>query len=171
MRATIFSKTAIALASVMLVHLFAQPAAANQPLISRMQFSEDFTIPGGAFCAFPIQVAGDIRVVTKIFLDQWGNPVRFAGFVTDDLTITNLDNGKSLAGRDASTEFFDLPNLLGSTFVGLPFRIKLPHGGTISFDAGKIVLDTDGNITFVAGPHPLAQSGFNLPGIACPALE
>ena len=170
MRPTIFARAAIALAIVMLVPLFVQPAAANKPLITRLEFNFDFPSAAGDFCTFPILVAVDQRVTLKTFLDASGNPVRGSVFVQSDFTATNLDNGNSLIEREASTLFFDIPSE-GNTFVGLPFRIKLPHGGQVSSDAGKIVIDTFGNITFVAGPHPLAQSGFFLPGIVCPALE
>ena len=170
MRTTIFAKTAIALAIVMLVPLLAQPAAANQPLISRLQFNQDFIVPAGAFCAFSIQVVEDVGIVEKTFLDSLGNPLRVAIFVTIDSTATNLSNGNSLTERNRFTVFFDIP-FEGDTFVGLPFRIKVPRGGTVTFDAGRIEFDPDGNIIFVAGPHPLAEGGFDFAGVYCPALE
>ena len=170
MRTTIFAKTAIALAIVMLVPLLAQPAAANQPLISRFQINQDFIVPAGAFCAFPVQFVEEIGIVEKFFLDSLGNEVRAAVFVTLDATITNLSNGNSLTERNRFTVFFDIP-FEGDTFVGLPFRIKVPRGGTVTFDAGRLEFDPDGNIIFVAGPHPVAESGFDFAGVVCPALE
>ena len=170
MRTTIFAKTATALAIVMLVPLLAQPAAANQPLISRMQFNQDFIVPAGAFCAFSIQVVEDVKVTEKTFFDSWENPIRVATFVRVDVTAINLSNGNSLTERNRFTVFFDIP-FEGDTFVGLPFRIKVPRGGTVTFDAGRIEFDPDGNIIFVAGPHPLAEGGFDFAGVYCPALE
>jgi len=86
------------------------------------------------------------------------------------VTAINLSNGNALTEREAFTRFFDIP-FEGNTFVGLPFRIKVKHGGTVSFDVGRIEFDPVGNIIFVAGPHPLAQGGFDVAGVICPALE
>ncbi len=60
-----------------------------------------------------------------------------------------------------------MPNPEKFKVVGLPIYFKLHGGGTLSFDAGKIVFDVNGNIIFQAGPHPLAENGFQLPQEVC----
>lgn len=80
------------------------------------------------------------------------------GFVT----LTSPDTGLSVTSHFANrftvvisddTEKF--------TYLGLPEQYKLPNGEVITLDAGLIVFEND-EITFVAGPHPQAESDFEL---------
>jgi hypothetical protein len=95
------------------------------------------------------------------------------GFVT----LTSPDTGLSVTLRWAN-RFTDVV-ISGDeegihthrfTVMGLPEQFKLPNGGVITLDAGLIVLENifegdeflSSEITFVAGPHPAAESGFEL---------
>ena len=95
------------------------------------------------------------------------------GFVT----LTSPDTGLSVTLRWAN-RFTDVV-ISGDeegihthrfTVMGLPEQYRLPNGGVITLDAGLIVFENvfegeefvSGEITFVAGPHPNAESDFEL---------
>jgi hypothetical protein len=106
-------------------------------------------------------------------------------------TLTNPLNGKSLiisaAGRHTGTATGDFSGLVTFTdnYKGLPEKISLPNGPTLSRDAGVLtevqVVDfsTDPNGVLVSdtftlehGPHPDADSNFDLfCNVLLPALS
>ena len=45
--------------------------------------------------------------------------------------------------------------------IGTPLKVSV-DGKTFLIDAGKVVRDSDGNIIFEAGPHPILENGFDL---------
>jgi hypothetical protein len=148
--------------------VLALPLAGKQPTINNFQFTGTFL--DTELCEFDISGEFNIRVKEVIFFDQAGNATKAQVHVRVEITNTNAATGKTIIERDAFMNIVDLSTGT-STFVGLPFRLKLANGRTIVKDVGKIVFDAAGNITFVAGPHPLADSGFDFAQFFCPALQ
>jgi hypothetical protein len=95
----------------------------------------------------------------EVFLDKEGNFLKATVHLNYDAWISA--NGKTIVERDTWTIFF-YPD--GSREVGLTVHIQGP-GGMVQRDAGQIVLDADGNLVYVIGPHDQA-----LGGSFCPAL-
>lgn len=40
-------------------------------------------------------------------------------------------------------------------------RVLLPHGGTVLFEAGRVLADEAGNLEFVAGKHQAMSGDFS----------
>jgi hypothetical protein len=49
-----------------------------------------------------------------------------------------------------------------SANIGMPVKVTVDGGRPLQLDAGKVVFDADGNITFEAGPHPQLHNGTDL---------
>ena len=161
-------KIAVALTILLLAPPFVQPAAARQPQIENtvIQFSFE-----EEFCGLQLLVEINAKVRATTFFDPAGEPERFQAIIRVENTLTNLDNAKFLIEREAYKESFDLPNPEGFTRVGLSWRFKLPHGGTVAFDAGKIVFDANGDIIYQAGPHPFDSGDPQVWQEVCVALQ
>lgn len=165
-------RTVLKAAVLLAVAAVAFPAAAlgGKPTHTRV----DLTFADN-FCGFD----GTTHVTGIDNFSLSGNTVHDT--YDDHFTFT-ADNGVVILVHEAGsvTGTFDpVPNGDGTftnvtTYKGLPEQFRLPHGGTLTRDAGSITLvDTlvsDGEGGFVLqnetvsehGPHPEADSGFQL---------
>ena len=139
-------------------------------------FTETFTDEERDFCGtgetviFSGEVRGTAFTAPNQDVDYWD--------VTRGLfTITNPDNGATVTGHWAN-RFTDVvisgdgegihTHLFSA--IGLPEQYRLPGGGVITLDAGIIVFENtfegdellNSEITLVRGPHPAAESDFEL---------
>jgi len=97
----------------------------------------------------------DVRVTT--FFDEAGNPVRLQGKVDTVMVVTNPETGESVRSPAHTTFFEDL--VAGTNAqVGLVFSATVPGVGVVFHDAGRIVSDAEGNVTFEAGPHDVLHT-------------
>jgi hypothetical protein len=178
----------MALVTLALVALIATATAGAQGKPIHTQISDSFT---ENFCGLDL-TRTDVGVdnFTPVF-DTAGNVVSFADTGSVRTTLTNPLNGKSLvisaAGRHTGTATGDPNGLVTFTDVykGLPEKISLSDGETLSRDAGILgqvtVVDfsTDPNGVLVSqvsttehGPHPDADSNFDLfCNVLTPALS
>jgi hypothetical protein len=63
-------------------------------------------------------------------------------------------SGKSLIESDHEFAFVQADN--SAWDIGLSFHLSLPGGRVVLVDAGKIEADSEQNIVFEAGKHPIA---------------
>jgi hypothetical protein len=117
-------------------------------------------------CAFDVQehAVGTFKVID--FFDDSGNIIKsiltnFGG----PYTLTVSANGVTLTSQTVTTVIIVTFNPDGSlntiSVTGLNQNFVLPGGGTVFLDAGRIVLDSNGNIIFEAGPHPGFHGDFD----------
>ena len=91
----------------------------------------------------------DVRITT--FYDEEGNPVRVVTKVDDSGTVTNPVTGQTVENPAHETFFLDL--VTGTESVaGLDFKATVPGVGVVFHDAGRVMVDAEGNVTFEAGP-------------------
>ncbi len=147
--------------------LLTEATAAKKPTINTLQFTETFV--DTELCSFDISFQVTMTLREFIFYDDSGNAIKAQVHARFDAVATNLETGKTIVEQDVWTNVVDLTTGK-NTFLGLPFRLRLPNGRPIVMDVGKVVFDPDFNITFVAGPHPLAEA-LDLAQLYCPALE
>jgi hypothetical protein len=95
----------------------------------------------------------DARVTT--FFNQQGDPVRITIHADFVGVITNSASGNTF--RDKSHQQV-IQNLITGeqATVGLTFHIVVPGLGPVAHDTGKMVVDGNGNVTFVGGPHTVS---------------
>jgi len=99
-------------------------------------------------CGFPIDVNLQVDLHGTFFLDSQGNIER--AIVEQNIVGTDTANGVTL--RDA-THYVDIMDSLGGVKeVGLDFHVQ--NGGLILRNAGYLMMNPDGSVGFVAGPHP-----------------
>lgn len=142
------------------------------------QFHDNFSnnVDYPDFCGF--HVTGVEAGVTNGFV-QPGDSVLplFKGTGNFTGTYTNVDNGKQVVTSSAGQlrQISVVDNGAGYTFTvsnsGVPEKISGGNGETLVKDVGRLVrvieVDYDFNflsqtVTFEAGPHPEADSGFQL---------
>jgi hypothetical protein len=113
-------------------------------------------------CGFPVTLGIDVRIVQNFLFDASGNFVH--AVFTPNGTATESANGITLSGQiEDNLIFFDKTQQVYE--VGLVDVLKLPGGGVVLIDVGRIVWSLDafnngGAPTVVEGPHPALEGDF-----------
>ena len=116
------------------------------------QFPDD---PAAAACGFPVTFGFDTRVVFNAVFDANGNFLH--GEFLPNGTATESANGITLTGQiEDNAIFFSQTQQVYE--VGLVGTLKLPGGGVVQIDVGRVVWSFDawfggGEPTVVEGPH------------------
>jgi hypothetical protein len=152
-------------------------AFAAAPLVNEHnQFTE--TIPDDELCDIPGITAVSAVDNFKLYADgTFMDTSRF------QVVFTAADSGRSImifsagqaAGLDEPIQNPDGTVTFNDTFKGLPEKLSIPGGPTLSLDAGAVTVTTtlrplgDEEFEFVSqtfsgehGPHPDLESGFEL---------
>ena len=129
-------------------------------------------------CGITVDLVARGVFTDKAFLDKNGDFVRFSSTASVKVTLTAA-NGKSVIISNAG-QFRDVAPIIDevartitfvTSFIGLPEKIKTPHGPVLLRDAGiATFVDTFDLDTFelisseviVKGPHPELESDFAL---------
>jgi len=129
-------------------------------------------------CGITVDLVARGVFTDKAFFDKNGNFVRFSSTASVKVTLTAA-NGKSVIISNAG-QFSDVAPIIDevartitfvTSFIGLPEKIKTPHGPVLLRDAGIATfvdtfdLDTGDLISsevIVKGPHPELESDFAL---------
>lgn len=119
----------------------------------------DTEVCGAAPFGFDVDATEHEYGFFQVFRNGSGDVTRLLVHLNYDAWISA--NGKTIVEQDTWT-FIATPD--GSRGVGLTVQIK-GADGMVQLDAGQIVFDADGNISYVRGPHPQA-----LGEVFCPAL-
>jgi hypothetical protein len=142
----------VALVSVLAVIGWAPAAQARTIVHQTFSFPVNDVI--GDECPFPIQRSGQVSGHVEAFYDDAGNFIKVILHFSN--TFTFSANGSSLSESDHYNEFdvgFDGGGAPSTEILaGLITHIRLPHGGTVVLEAGRIVFDvaTD-TMVFQAG--------------------
>jgi hypothetical protein len=105
-----------------------------------------------------VVVSFDDRGSAKTFFDATG-PRAFTFHISGRTTF-QMGDGPLVAVTYHETfrDYFD-----GTTaHTGIPVKVTVDGGRPFQLDAGKVVFDAEGNITFEAGPHPQLHNGTDL---------
>ena len=129
------------------------PAAAGAPV-----FEGPFTVAGEVVLAD----CGTFLVLDRYALtfrvarhaDQDGNEVRVIEHVVATDRLINSATGAAYTTTARSTAIID-PQRDRAAFTGVIYRLTIPGAGAAFLDAGRVVVDRDGTIYFLAGPHQL----------------
>jgi hypothetical protein len=158
---------------VLLVWSAAPPALAANPEVNR--FTDSWSDVDPDFCGTGVSVSFEGSARVTEFLSP--NHVDFMATFSAHEVITNVKTGDYViahwAGRSTNVVVSGSEEGIHTheiTTIGLPESFRLPGGGKITLDAGYIVFhDTfDGDkflsteVTVVHGPHPAADSDFEL---------
>jgi hypothetical protein len=138
-----------ALACALAVGAAAAPAAAT----GRPEFlhiADSFTEVDAETCGFPITVQLGFTADVQFFYDRDGNLDHSINHI--QLRGTDSAYGVSLSETADFTHTYDFTTGVNRD-LGLLGKVSVPGGGSIGFDAGRILSDDDGNLLFVAGRH------------------
>ena len=129
-----------------------QVAHAAPPEIFTFQFDRTFT--DTRMCGFPIEAHDKGTVRIAFHFDQDG-AIQWVNVTTSRyrITLTNPENGVSL--WTPSPEHI-LETAYDTTNTGLVIRFVLPGAGLLALDAGRVVFENDGGVSFT-GPHMLLE--------------
>ncbi len=138
-------------------------AVRGRVIMDKFTSSDSFLDEGlSQECGFDVTTSFHDKVIVKTFFSA--SAARAFVVKVTGWTRFTAANGTTLLLRYAQT-FRD--SLDGSvSFVGLDIRASI-DGHAIVFDAGKIVIGPDGEVTFEGGPHPTFYNGFDI----CAALS
>ena len=137
----------------------AAPAAASASASRQVELvTIDETFPVDHGCGFPIieHQSGTFQIAT--FFNSAGVPTKSIITVRSHYVVTESANGKTLLGVSpfATKIIFDEDGGVASQMLtGLKGSFRIPHGGVLVLDTGRLVEDAEGNVVFEAGPHPL----------------
>jgi hypothetical protein len=136
---------ALALGAVM-----APDAQAGKP--DSLHISGSFTEVDNDTCGFPITVDASFSADVQFYYDRDGTLDHSINHI--QLRGTDTANQVTLLEQADFTHTYDFTTGINGD-LGLLGQVRLPGGGVISFDAGRILSDDYGNPTFVAGRHEL----------------
>ena len=116
------------------------------------------------YCAnygLPFHVIEQEALLLTIWQDPTGNTIKV--FAHHDISFDLSANGKALRESDHYNNIFTLvpnsdPPQFTSVTAGNETHIRSDNG-IVLLDAGCIVEDEVGNVTFIAGPHPQFLGG------------
>jgi hypothetical protein len=122
--------------------------AAHAATPMHFRFTDSGSVTDTTSCGFPITVTFQSNVVGTAFFDAQGNFQR-ATFATNSVG-TDSANGITLRETDHLVDFVNSAGYDKET--GLPIHIQ--DGGVVIRDAGYILFNPDGSVSFLHGPHP-----------------
>lgn len=132
-------------------------AAAILPAPAALAASPTFLHLAGSFsevdtqtCGFPIHIQQNFTVDVQFFDDASGNLDHSLAHI--QLRGTDSANGISLTDTANYTHTFDFTTGIDGD-IGLTSHVRLPNGGTVAVEAGRVLTDAQGNLQFVAGRH------------------
>ena len=141
--------------------LLAAPATASASASRHVDLiSVDSTFQTDSFCSFPLteHQSGTFQVAT--FFDTAGDPTKAIITVRSHYTVSLSGNGKTLSGVQPYAEK-DVLNSDGDAVsraqMGVSWQFRIPGGGLVLVETGRIVYDADDNVVFEAGPHPVVD--------------
>jgi len=138
---------------VMLAAILYTPAAlASAPTF--LHFGGSFSEVDTETCGFPIQLQGEFTDDVQFFYDAGGNLDHSLNHI--QLRGTDSANGISLADTADFMHTFDFTTGVDGD-IGLPGHVRLPNGGTVTIEAGRVLTDAQGNPQFVAGKHQFLE--------------
>lgn len=103
-------------------------------------------------CGFPVVVNVQDSFVGRTFFDAQGNIQSVT--IEQNIVGTESANGITLPESDHYVEFIDA-STGGFIEVGLSFHIR--GSGVVVRDAGYVLINPDGSIAVVHGPHPFLE--------------
>lgn len=133
-------------------------------ILCTVQFSDPFAGGSGVICGtgagtYEVFQFQNRSVQGKRYYDQNGNLTRRLFHEIDTGTFSNplTHTAVSFSGRGTTLHDLSIPGDVASgtqIFTG-QFRVFVPHGGVVIFEAGRTVYTGDGS-TFLSdsGPHP-----------------
>ncbi|MEY2515350.1 MAG: hypothetical protein QOJ89_2708 [bacterium] len=154
----------ILVGALAIVGIAATPAAATAPMRGSFDHSNSFVddeVCAAAPWGFDVSATEHEYGTFHIFVDGAGEFVKAIVHNNYDATISA--NGKTIVERDTwqITVYADGT----SRFTGSSVHIQGP-GGIVVRDAGQVVFDADGNVSYSRGPHEQLVDDVSF----CPAL-
>jgi hypothetical protein len=147
----------VALVSVLTVVGWTPMAHAATPRVEHGTFSFPVDLIDPFLCPFPLHTTGEVTGDFVAFFDDAGTITRLIIHFSD--VLTSSANGVSVTSHERYNEvivFDDSGNPVSDTSVGLIAHFRLPNGGTIGLDVGRIVEDPlTGDVLFQAGNFQL----------------
>jgi hypothetical protein len=131
-----------------LIAVGAPMAVAEPPTFQRL--SGSFTEIDADTCGFPITNHEAFTVDVQFIYDQDGRLDRSLAHI--HLRGTDSANGVTLIDDADMTHTFDFTTGVNGD-LGLQSQVRLPNGGIIAVDAGRVLALDDGTVLFAAGRH------------------
>jgi hypothetical protein len=148
-----------------LAGISAAPARATTPFRGTYDFRDSFTdteVCAAAPWGFDVVVPDEHGYgFFDVFIDRQGNPAKVIVHSNYDATITA--NGKTIVERDTwETTYY--PDGTSRT-TGSVVHIQGP-GGIVIRDAGQVVFNADGTVSYSHGPHQQLEGASFCPALA-----
>lgn len=155
---------AIGMLIVAFAGLTGSPATAVEPTIVRIPI--ELTLVDNT-CPFPTLDHFEGQIIQITYFDDAGSAIRRDSHIIVHITVTNPETGTTLTGQEAALFRRDL---VEGTLerIGLFVVVTLPGSGFVLLEAGRVVFDASGNVTFEAGVHQLVTGDV---GEYCAALS
>jgi hypothetical protein len=137
----------------------AAPAAASASASREVELiTVDVTLSRDHGCGFPIteHQSGTFQVAT--FFNRAGAPTKTIITARSPYVVTETANGKTLLGVSPFATkilYSSDGGVTSQTTTGLAVQFRIPHGGMLVMDTGRLVEDAEGNVSFEAGPRAL----------------
>ena len=146
----------VAVVAISAALLLASPAAALTKQTTIFNLDNPFVLQAGELCAFPVAVEqgpGLIKIddfydngtIVKTIVTNYGGPA----------TFTLSANGVTLTSVQTFADFIRYNpdgSIQSVSDSGINWVFTLPHQGAVSLQVGRIVLDSNFNPIFTAGP-------------------
>jgi hypothetical protein len=151
----------VASVSVLAVVVWAPAAQADTPPVEHGTFSFTVNELDTGLCPFPIQVSGEVSGHFTDFFDDEGTITKSIVHLSNALTLSA--NGISVpleTGHWTEVFVFDESgNPITLISTGAIVHMRLPNGGTVGLDVGRVVRDlTTDEVVFRVGNFQL-ESG------------
>jgi hypothetical protein len=153
------------LAVVIAAFAFASKASAATPSMGTFT-STDTEIDGiSLVCGFPVIATTTESGRFQVFFDQSGNPIRLQ--VEESGSGTFTANGLSV---NQTNHQINIVDLVAGTNTQIGLLLHVSSGGTLFNERGLLIFDSNGNLTFEAGPHPSLDGDIAVLQRLCAAL-
>ncbi len=136
------------------------PALADPPDQGRWINEGDTSWPAAEGCGFEVLIHySEVGHWNVYEWDSDGNPISWRINYSGQYTYANPANGKVVLGHAAESWTVDFPGAVVKD-IGLAMHIRLPGGGVIIQDVGRLVWNPYTlEIYFEGGTHPMYPQG------------
>jgi len=144
---------AVGLSAIVVASAVSAPAVALAAPPDHATFTSHEVFVDSDVCApegFSVNVVQDEVNAVRVFFDRSGEVARVS--VHTDYRAVITANGHTIVERDKWMDVFNADGTART--VGDTVHIQGPGGGLVQHDAGQIVVNADGSVAAIHGPHP-----------------
>jgi hypothetical protein len=142
---------ALTIAGIVAAIGFWNPAGAVASVPTTLRLSGSFSEVDDQTCSFDVLSQQSFTADVTFFYDTSSNLVRSINHIV--VLGTFSANGVTLVGMEDVVHTFDFTTGVNAD-LGLAELVRLPDGGAILVDAGRVLSTDSGDVLFASGMHP-----------------